>query len=295
MDLALMLHRSKDMFVGGFPKTTDGYFKRFALAMGYSATMLAKNRRKTAVVASKDRSRGLNHISPVCRMFKPRYCGNEDRTNLSPDDIKAILEKHTDGDDDTDDDNESSKWKTPKIKINISQDTTPTSPANFDVPQSSNAQKKSRKSQRHATLTGVQPIQLLNALLNAVQSEMLELTYDHFRLHDSCWNLLNLTKNMLDADLREIYDFHYQEKEPHFPLIVGYIFIAATQNSKLANLLAPRKKDIASRRLLVKAADALNNMLASKCGGTELLRLKDLYGWDVQPPDFMEMARGTSE
>jgi hypothetical protein len=271
MDLALAMHRTDDMFIGDFPKTIDDYFKRFSLAMGYSASVFAKNRRQKGIVASKAGPRGLNDLSPISALFKERYCGNERLANLSLEDVDSILKRYADEDNDSDME-ESSDWISPRIRTTTSAETPLVSPS-----------KKTRRLKpphrlrkpRRSAMTGVRPIQLLDALLNAIQSEMPELTFDHFRLHTFSWRLLRTLKDALDEDLHDIYGSRYIEKEGQLPFIVGYIFMTTVQTTKLEGLLAPKKKDVVTDRLLVKAARVLNDML--EAGGAE--RHTEDRGW----------------
>ncbi|MCJ1376607.1 hypothetical protein MMC20_007850 [Loxospora ochrophaea] len=284
MDLALLMHRTEDIFIGDFPKTVDDYFKRFSLAMGGSVTMFAKNRRRAGVKTSKAGPRVLNELSPVSRMFKPRYCDNEGRTNLSLDDVDIILKKDTDKDDGTDS-KESSEWKTPKIKINILDENPPTSTG-----ESSKHQDRQRKAQKPAT-AGVRPIQLLNALLNVLQSETVELSFDHFRLHIFSWRLLRDIKEALADDLRKIYGPGYLEKENQLPFIVGYLFMTAVQTSKLAGVLVPKQQDVVTSRLLVQAAKVTKEKLETGGGGIEVKMLRQWLRIEVETPDLLDLMR----
>ncbi|KAI9784493.1 MAG: hypothetical protein M1835_003574 [Candelina submexicana] len=149
MDLALLMHRTKDIFVGDFPRSIEDCAKRFSLAMGVSPTMMANNRRQAGLKVSKSGPRHLNDISPVSAMFKARYCGNECRTKLSPDDVDSILKKYIDGDGDDDSDSE---WTTPKIEINVPEEPTPAPPNRERRTQKS---RKRRRRTQPSARTGV--------------------------------------------------------------------------------------------------------------------------------------------
>ena len=290
MDLALLMHRTEDVFVGDFPKTVEDYFKRFALAMGYSASMLAKNRRQTRVVASKAGPRTLNDISPVCRMFKERYCGDEHCTNLSLDSVDTILKKCL-SDGDGIDSEELSEWTAPKIKINVPEDT----PATLctDRTRHSKSRNRPRKTEVSAT-TGIRPIQLLNALLEAIQSEIPELTFNHFRLHTVSWRLLRDIKQAIDPDLRKYYGPMYIEQENQLPFVVGYIFMTAVQSTRLAGVLMPKMKDVVSSQMLFKSAEVVEKMLETGLGCLEILMLKKALGMEVEMIDLLDLARSRS-
>lgn len=286
MDLALFLHKTEQMFVGDFPKNVDEYFKRFALAMGYSATAFAKNRRSGPVAASKAGPRGLDDLCTVSGMFRGRYCYNEARINLTPNDVDKMLTMQAELDDESDDD-DGGEWTTPKIKINVPDQPSPIPLTNATL--SSKSQK--RKQKTPSTTSGLRPIQLLNALLNAVQSEMLELSFNHFRLHLSSWRLLRSLKQTLEGDLRDMYGPGFLEKENQLPFIVGYIFMTASQTSKLAGVLVLKKKEQeVTSRLLVKAAMVMKAWLESGAGEIETMMLQNGLRMEVEVEDFAEMA-----
>lgn len=286
MDLILVMHKTETMFVGDFPKTVDDYFKRFSLAMGYSATAFAKNKRRQNAVASKSGPRGLNELSPVSQMFKARYCDGESYTNLSPDDVDIIIKKYADEDDDEDSE-QPHEWAVPKIKINLPKETS--SVPIIDGIESTKPPNQPKKTRRSVS-TGVRPIQLLNSLLNAIQSEMIELNLDHFRLHTFSWRLLRNLKSELDDDLRKIYGPGYLEKENQLPFLVGYIFMTAVQTSRLGGMLAPKREDVVTSKLLVKASGVVRLMMETGAGGIEHKMLKDHLGMDVETPDVLGLA-----
>ncbi len=287
MDLVLLMHRTQDMFIGDFPKTVEDYAKRFSLAMGYSATMLAKNGRGSGVKASKAGPRCLNELSPISRMFMARYCRNEGRTNLSPDDIDIILNKSTNGDATDEEDNIESERTTLKGKINVSGE--PSQASRTNSARSRNSRNR-RESTPKTAETGVRPTQLLEALLNAMQGEMKELNYNHFRLHTSSWLLLRSIKEAVSDDLRDIYGPGYIEKENQLPFIVGYVFFTAVQTKKLGGRLLPKKKDVVTSRILIRTAAVMKQMLDAGLGAIEVRMLKKLMGMEIEVPDLLELS-----
>ena len=269
MNLVMCIHGTEDIFVGDFPKTIDDYFKRYLLALGYSATTFARNKRQ---------AKGLiTEVSPVFAMFMQRYCGFEGRTNLSPDDVDIILKKHADNDDDETASERSRERRTRMTKIDESGET-----------PSASFSGRNRSSKARSAAAGVRPIQLLNALLEALQSEMPELTVYRFRLHIYSWLLLRAIKEALDDDLRDIYGPGYLERENQLPFVVGYILMTAVGTSKVAGALAPKRKDVVTRRLLAKAAEVMRGMLEAGAAGIELMMLKKDLGAEVNVPDVLE-------
>lgn len=179
----------------------------------------------------------LNDISPGSRMFKARYFGNESCITLSPNDVESILRKYADDDDDTGSE-ESSEWTTPKIKIIIPK-----------VALQSPTAQTQISSYQISAMIGVRPVQPLNALLNAVQSEIAGLAFSHFGLNIFSWHLLRAVKEALDGDLREIHEPKQLEPENQLSFIVGFILIATLRRSRRAGALSRKQTDVITYRL----------------------------------------------
>lgn len=82
--------------------------------------------------------------------------------------------------------------------------------------------------------------------------------------------LLRNVNEVCKPALLETYGAGYLEKESQLPFVVGYIFMAATQTSRVANLLLPRRAGVqVSSRLLAMAASALGGMIESGAGEIE--------------------------
>ena len=80
--------------------------------------------------------------------------------------------------------------------------------------------------------------------------------------------------------LLEIYGGGYLEKENQLPFVVGYIFMTATNTSRLANLLLPRRGDVeVSSRLLATAAGLIEAMIDTGAGAAEIERLEKYCGY----------------
>lgn len=285
MNLALFMHKTEDMFVGDLPKSCSDYFSRFCLAMGYSASNFAKNKRPGRPAASKSGPRALNDLAPVSNKFKARFCYDDERGDLLPSDVEAILAEYADTcDDDEFFDDGSNEWVIPRIQINAAL------PPDMDDSHAAAKKPKSKGTGKRLTrsvASGVKPIEVLNALLNAIQSESLELTFDHFRLHTFCWRLLRNIQTHLDDDLRKIYGAGYLEKENQLPWIVGCIFMTASETSRLAGVLLPKKKEIVTSRLLQMAAGAIKTMIDSGAGAMEIGMLRKQFGTEVDMDDLL--------
>lgn len=261
MDLASLIHNTE----GSFFKPTADYCEQFSLAMKYSAKNPAKNRMNDGSLAAKSGPTKLSQLAPVCSMFRNRFFGHETCVNLSPDQVNTILNVA----------DSIEAWKILKF-------TTKTNPT---------TNVRSRN-----------PIvQFLNALLVATQSETLELTFDHFRLHIFCWTLLRKLRDALYDDLIELHGRGCLDKnqEDQLPDIVGYILMTAVSATATATDTAAEKqklagtntgtssstpasrkgkqKDVVKNRLLVKAAKVMNRMLKpAGAGQSQWDALKEL-------------------
>lgn len=292
MDLILTMYEAKTMFVGSLPRTTGDYLRRFALAMrilGYQ--LRTQKRRINGPAASKAGPRGLDNLSPVSSMFKPRYCKDDLGAGLSQRDIEIILDRHAD-DDNIDDvyfDESGEEWKTPYFKTNLG-----TEPDLDD--EQKEALVKLRKRQNENVMvqmcTGGRPIQLLNTLLNELQSVTLELALDYSHLHISSWRFLRVLRQELDNDLKNFYGDKYLHAENQLPFVVGYIFLTATTTTKLADSSTLKKHDTLTSALTVKAAKFLETMLGSGAGANEHHMLEEYLGMQMDVPDLVKDLSG---
>lgn len=245
MEMLLALQSTETFFVGDSPKDFEGYLKRFLLSVGYSASLFASNRRRGATVVSARGPRSLSALCAAGALFKGRYIKNERTVTWTPDSIKPILEAKIDDDSD----NEDSTKKSTEVKTAAS---------------GSLIRKPKRNSKSIPTTD------FLEDLVNALHAETLELSVDYLRMHRFCWMLLREVNETCKPQLLEIYGPGYLEKENQLPFVVGYIFMAATQTSRVANLLLPRRAGVqASSRVLAAAAGAIHGMIDSGAGEIE--------------------------
>jgi hypothetical protein len=96
LDVVVLLQGEKTFFIGDAPKSADDCLKRFALAMGASASNLAKStRRKKGLTLSKRGPKGLKELGPVLQTFKGRFCDGNGQVNFAAEDVQKILECDT--------------------------------------------------------------------------------------------------------------------------------------------------------------------------------------------------------
>lgn len=263
MELLIALQSTGTFFVGDAPKDLEGYLKRFLLSVGYSATTFASNRRRGAAIASTRGPKSLSQLCAVGALFKGRYCRNDQTVTWTTDSIKPIIEAKIEDDSDSED----LEKKSSKVK-------TAASGSLFRKP------KRNGKS--------LPTTDFLEDLASALHAETLELSVDYLRMHRFCWMLLRKVNEVCKPKLLETFGPGYLEKENQLPFVVGYVFMAATQTSRVANLLIPKRAGVqVSSRLLAMAATALEGMVESGAGEIESKFIAQRLG--VGEIDFGEL------
>ena len=254
MEMLIALQGPEKFFVGDAPRDPEGYLKRFCLSMGYSATAFARNRRNGAALASARGPRGLSPLCPIGALFAGRYCRNEDNVTWTPDTMKPIREAKVYDDND----DEKSDTISTKVKAAVS---------------SSLIRKPERSGE------SIRTTDFLEDLANVLDAEAFELSIDYLRVHRFCWTLLRNVNDACKPQLLEMVGPGYLEKENQLPFVVGYIFMAATSTSQLANFLRAKRAGFEiSSRLLVTAAIALHSMIENGAGEIERRTIAERIG-----------------
>ncbi|OCL05854.1 hypothetical protein AOQ84DRAFT_399341 [Glonium stellatum] len=273
MEMAIGLHGAEKFYVGDHPKAIKEYFKRFYLSMGYSAANFAKNKRKGLPIVSKAGPRGLEDLSPISQIFKERLCHPSYKTtrlDLTLEDAQKILDNAVVNNDASINEAESDRAKKGLPELPIE---------GFPKERTRLNRKLHKQWERYHSCTLTQ---LLYSLRDAIQPEVFELTFDHFRLHRMCWRLLRMIKENLDEELKKLYGPGYLETESQLPFVVGYIFMAATNTKTLAGLLHPKKNDEVTSKLLMKAAETVQGMLDSGVGDFCLKLMRESWGMGIE-------------
>ena len=254
MEMLIALQGPQKFFVGDAPTDPEGYLKRFCLSMGYSATAFARNRRNGAALASARGPRGLSPLCPVGALFAGRYCRNEDNVTWTPDTMKPIIEARVYDDGDA----EKSDTISTEVKIAVS---------------SSLIRKPKRSSE------SIRTTDFLEDLANVLNAETFELSIDYLRVHRFCWTLLRKVNDACKPQLLDMVGAGYLEKENQLPFVIGYIFMAATHTSQIANFLRAKRAGFEiSSRLLATAAMALQSMIETGAGEIESRTIADQIG-----------------
>ena len=282
MEMVISLQSPERMFVGNAPRQLDEYLKRFILSMGYSASIFASNRSRGGLAASPRGPRSLMELGKVGALFKGRYCKNDANVSWTSESMKAIIEAKFD-----DDSDEESTEKDGKLQ-----------------PKADGSSRKSQKAKQSATgallkrpkrdRKSVPTVDFLEDLANALHAEALELTFDYLRLHRFCWILLRQVNDTCKPKLLEMYGPGYLPKECDLPWMVGYIFMTATNTSRIADVLLPRRgTGKVSSQLLALAAEQIKGMVDGGAGAIQLKVLQEFLGYGIEM-EGLDDADGTS-
>lgn len=269
IEMLIALHSPERFFAGDSPKGLEEYLKGFMLSMGYSAANFASNRRRSgAPTASARGPRSLKQLCEAGELFSGRYCNNDRTVAWTRESIQQIIDSKMDNDSD-DDESDASHPKATAAEKKARKVKTSATGSLVRMPKGDKQAKKST-------------LEFLNDLANVLHAESLELSIDYLHMHRSCWTLLRSVNEGCRPKLLEIYGGGYLEKENQLPFVVGYIFMTATNTSRLANLLLPRRGDAEiSSRLLATAAGLIEAMIDTGAGEAEIDMLEKYCGFQL--------------
>lgn len=251
MEMIISLQSEETFFVGEHPKSPEEYVKRFALNMGYSATIFAKDHRENAPIASKKGPRGLSQLCPMAKLCTGRYCENEPTVAWTREAVELIFKSKLEDDDDETE--------------NATDDKAPTGAKDKSkVKQSASGGLIRRPKKR---FTSRPAVDFLEVLANALQAEEVEMSFDYLLMHRFCWMLLRTIHEACRPQLLNIYGGGYIEQENQLPFVVGYIFMTCSQTSRLANLIKKKPEGTAiTSQVLATAATAVRQMIEGGAG-----------------------------
>ena len=266
MELLISLHGQNAFFVGDPPKGLEEYLRRFTLSMGFSATMLAANRRKNDKATSSKGPRRLYELCAVGQLFKGRYGNNDNSVSWTPETIKPIIDAKVD---DSDSDQEATKKSTTK------------------TPSKGKKIKQSRSGSlfRRPKFSGalIPTIDFLLDIAMSLHAEAMEMSFDYLRVHRFCWVLLRFVNEACKPGLLDTFSSGYLQHEYQLPWVVGYIFIAASAVSKIGGPLIPRRAEVqVSSKLLTTAAQCVEKMIDCDAGAIEIKMLREVMGIDIE-------------
>ncbi|KAF2993588.1 hypothetical protein E8E13_000745 [Curvularia kusanoi] len=239
LDVVTGLQDPKTFFVGEAPTTPDECLKRFALAMGASATNLAKSTRtRRGLVHSKKGPKGLKELGATMQAFKSRICDANGPKNIRAEDVQKILDN--------------SSW-------------------DYELDDNDNAQqvfKDVGEAPRRSRAKEMSVSKCVGLVRDLLHAEVIEISFDYFRLHRQCWRLLGAVKDHVREDLIRIYGPDYMQRESELPFIVGYVLMASSQSQELGELLKPKLPGVqVTSRVQEGARYVLEGLIASGAGG----------------------------
>ena len=238
MQVATGLQEPETFFIGEAPKTPDECLKRFALAMGASAATLAKStRKKKGLTLSKRGPKGLKELGTLLQTFRSSICDAIGPKDIRAEDVQKILEK--------------SSWS-------------------YELDEDKKAATVFRDSDvvPDKALTRQLPVdKCLGLMRDILHAEMIEVSFDYFRLHRQCWRLLRHVKEQCRDDLIRIFGPDYIQKESELPFVVGYVLLSASSSQQLVDLKSKLPSAQITSKLLEDAADTLKAMIDAGAGG----------------------------
>jgi hypothetical protein len=298
MELLISFHTNERVFVGGKPTNVEDYLKRFALTTGLSAQAFAPNKRKAKRSADLPRSsKGprslLEDTTPVAELYRAKLCGETNATEfLSLTDVEkilttssgrtgrgaafdrywAVLQRIFEG--------------SPPLRLQFEQVQTEghvevggqlTEESPIDAPSEGARQtpksevRSERRRQRWSKEQSLSPVELLEALFDAISDEVTILKFDYFAMHRRCWRLLRTLNKHLGDDFKKYLGAGYLEREDQLPFVVGYVFSIAVTSQRIAREC--RLESESYSKIMSEAAGVLGGYLASGLGSMEMMRL----------------------
>ena len=261
MELVISFHTKERVFVGGEPTNMEDYLKRFSLTMGLSAQAFAPNKRKNKRSAdlphsSKGPRSLLEDTTPVSDLFRAKLCEETDSTEfLSFPDVDRIL---TTGSGRTGRGAAFDRYwsvlerifrDNPQLRLQFEQVTSeghidvggkltensPAEAASESAHQTPTSEERSeQRRQRWNTEQSLSPVELLEALFDAMSDEVTILKFDYFAMHRRCWAVLRALNRGLGDDLKKYNGSGYLEHENQLPFVVGYVFQIAVTSQQIA-------------------------------------------------------------
>jgi hypothetical protein len=244
MELSLFLFKDAAMFIDTAPNNVEDYLKRFDLSIAYSAQTYAKVGKRP-------------HSKYLVSSQGPRGLISEEVTTP----ISCLMRC------------EYTMMQNPDLKINPNLD---------DVLQKclereTGIVRKNARNQNTCTSS-----ELIGHIAKALQDEELALYFDTIHMHRIAFKVLQAIKSKNDEDFKNISGPMYIENGSQLPFLAGYIFMAASSSKKLAGLLARKKSDVVTSKLLVGAASILDRMIESGISEPEKTFFTGRYDIDFE-------------
>jgi hypothetical protein len=319
MELIISFHTKERIFVGDKPTNVEEYMNRFALTMGVSAQAFAPNKRKAkrspdVALSSKGPRSLLEDTTPVSELYRVKLCGETNATDfLSLPDVDKILTTRA---------GRSGRgaafdryWSilqrifsgNPQLRLQFEEaqgqaqtevcrkltEEGPTeAPSKSPEETATSEVRREQRRQRWSRQQSLSPVELLEALFDAISDEVTILKFDYFAMHRRCWQLLRQLNEHLGDDFKKYLGAGYLEREDQLPFVVGYVFQIAVISQRIAREIQ-RDAETYSK-IMSKASDVLDGFLASGLGSMEMMRLLHEGGRNLRF-DEIEFVQGDEE
>lgn len=270
-------------FASAPPTTPEDFLKRFILSMGYSASNFAPGRRQHArPQASRAGPRGLEESAEVAQAFKTRFingAAGRQTSDFTNEDLRKLLGKLRAWEQDPNVSNQEEEEEEEGGEEEVVQA--------FGLMKDAKPRDGKAARAHRQTVSRLGMEELLDKLRNALQGEVLELSFDYLMLHRFSWMLLRAVKEECADELRRMYGPSYMEKETELPFVVGYLFHAAVAQSQAAVYpgLRQRRTETANPQLLAKAACVMEGMIDTGAGAIVAKVLEMQYGIAFETED----------
>ena len=302
--------------MGDKPTNVEEYLKRFALSMGLSAQAFAPNKREAKPgpdlpLSSKGPRSLLEDTTPVSELYRAKLCGETNATDfLSLPDIDkiltsragrtgrgavfdrywSILQRIFSGNPQLrlQFEEAQSQGQT-EVCIKLTEEGPTEAPSKSPEETPKSEVRREQRRQRWSKQQSLSPVELLEALFDAISDEVTILKFDYLAMHRRCWQLLRKLNECLGDDFKEYLGAEYLEREDQLPFVVGYVFQIAVTSQRIARDI--RLDAETYGKIMSKASDVLDGFLASGLGSMEMMRLLHEGGQNLRFDD-VEFVQG---
>ncbi|EFX01325.1 hypothetical protein CMQ_6267 [Grosmannia clavigera kw1407] len=231
MEVLMRIQVMDKLFVDGFPETFEEDFMNFCQCLGYKTddwVPPSRKKRSRGVISSKV-PRVFKKQAPVSMRFN-QLLGRSMDGSMTTKDIMLVLSE--------------SQW------TQIDEDDELIVERDFS--SGAGATTTEDEDGDEAGPKRIAPAELMSKLVTALQAEALEMSFDYFSMHVSCWTMFEAIHGALEGKMRQLFKNTYISDVSRLPSVVGYIFIAASQKQTwpgeeplgLMQLAAPPMKTV---------------------------------------------------
>lgn len=210
-------------FIGEPPSSFEGYFNNFCLTIGSSISNWAQNKRDKKLKVSKDNKPLMKFLGMTSTLVANRISTFGDRRPVSVDVVEDWIQRVS------------------KSQGNVETE-------RIQTPTAKNKKNK-------------QP--LIHRLADAVASEIADLDFDYFAIHNSCRELLLRLQTEEEKVTGPGFTKRYMSQGEHnLAFVVGFVFSTVAGKKDIV------ATTVSSTRLLEIAAETFNQWLSEGKGNT---------------------------